>query len=176
MLHPWLKEELTQILPTLPEPLPLDPATNRALWQMWLAGLPQPLPLPEELPALRMLLVWDNLAGHRTPDMVRWLIEQGVMPLYTPLGGSWLNMAESIQRILIRRALDGQLPETPQAIIADLEAVGCGWNRDPTPFVWGGKRALRRQRSQQRRHALAGSGACTCRPIRARKTLVQKWQ
>ena len=176
VLHPWLKEELTQILPTLPEPLILDPATNRALWQMWQAGLSQALPLPEELPALRMLLVWDNLAGHRTPEMVRWLIEQGVMPLYTPLGGSWLNMAESIQRILIRRALDGQQPETPQAIIADLEAVGRGWNREPTPFVWGGKRALRRQRSRQRRHALAGSGACTCRPIRARKTLVQKWQ
>jgi hypothetical protein len=176
VLHPWLKEELTQIFPTLSEPLPLDPATNRMLWQMWQTGLSQPLPLPEKLPALRMLLVWDNLAGHHTPEMVRWLLEQGVLPLYTPLGGSWLNMAESIQRILICRALDGQQPETPQAIIDDLEAVGRGWNREPTPFVWGGKRALRRQRSRQRKHALAGSGACTTRPIRTRKTLVQKWQ
>lgn len=77
--------------------------------------------------------------------MVRWLMEHGVIPLYTPLGGSWLNMAESIQRILIRRALDGQQTETPQAIMTDLEAVGRGWNREPTPFVWGGKRALHRQ-------------------------------
>jgi transposase len=36
-----------------------------------------------------------------------WLCAHGIMPLYTPLGGSWLNMAESIQRILKRRALEG---------------------------------------------------------------------
>jgi transposase len=57
-----------------------------------------------------MLLVWDNLAGHKTAEMVVWLCRHGIMPLYTPLGGSWLNMAESIQRLLKRRALDGQHP------------------------------------------------------------------
>jgi len=70
--------------------------------------------------------------------------------------------------------LEGLHPETLQEIIADLEAVARGWNQEPTPFVWGGKRALRHQRSRQRRHALGGSGACTLRPIRARKTIVQK--
>ena len=34
------------------------------------------------------------------PQFVLWLCAHGIMPLYTPLGGSWLNMAESIQRIL----------------------------------------------------------------------------
>ena len=58
-----------------------------------------------------MLLVLDNLAGHKTAAFVCWLFAHGIMPLYTPLGGSWLNMAESIQRILKRRALDGQHPE-----------------------------------------------------------------
>jgi len=43
------------------------------------------------------------------------------MPLYTPLGGSWLNMAESMQRILVRRALSGQYPQSPQEIIDWLE-------------------------------------------------------
>ena len=52
-----------------------------------------------------MLLVLDNLAGHKTPEFVDWLLANGIMPLYTPLGGSWLNLAESIQRILKRRAL-----------------------------------------------------------------------
>ncbi len=33
------------------------------------------------------------------------------MPLYTPLGGSWLNMAESMQPILFQRGLVGQDPE-----------------------------------------------------------------
>ncbi len=176
VLHPWLKAEVTQILISLPEAPLLDPETNRAYWRLWQAGLSNPIPLPEELPALRMLLTWDNLKGHHTPEMVTWLIEHGVMPLYTPLGGSWLNMAESIQRILIRRALDGQQPESPQEIMDSLEAVARGWNREPTSFVWGGKRSLRHQRSRQRRFALGGSGACTRRPIRSRTTLVQKWQ
>lgn len=132
--------------------------------------------LPEELPALRMLLVWDNLSGHHTPDIVLWLFAHGIMPLYTPLGGSWLNMAESMQRILVRRGLDGQSPEKPSEIIALLEGVAEGWNQSPTPFEWGGKRALRRQRSAQRRHALGGSGACARRTIYRRPNLFQKWQ
>jgi hypothetical protein len=44
-----------------------------------------------------------------------------------------------------------------------------GWNADPTPFVWGGKRAARRQRARERRHALGGSGAYTRQPIRRRR-------
>jgi transposase len=176
VLHPWLKAELTKILETLPEGSVLDPEANRDFWLAWQKSLIKPLPLPEELPQLRMLLIWDNLQGHHSTEIVTWLVEHGILPLYTPLGGSWLNMAESIQRILIRRGLAGQQPETPAEIIANLEAVARGWNHEPTPFVWGGKRALRRQRSRQRKLALGGSGACTRRPIRSQRTLVQKWQ
>lgn len=175
VLHPWLKAQCTAILATLPPPTAADAATQAALWQVWQHGLRQPLTLPAALPPLRMLLVWDNLAGHHTPDMVLWLIEHGIMPLYTPLGGSWLNMAESVQRIIVRRALDGQSPETPQQIIDALEATAQSWNREPTPFMWGGKRAARRQRSRQRRHALGGSGACTQRPVRQRTGILKKW-
>jgi hypothetical protein len=102
------------------------------------------------------------------------LFEHGIMPLYTPLGGSWLNMAESIQRILFQRGLAGQYPETPDEIIASLEAVARAWNLNPTPFEWGGKRAARRLRSRQRRHALGGSGAYTHRPIHRKSTLIQQ--
>ena len=42
-------------------------------WKVWQHGLRQPWILPAALPPLRMLLVWDNLAGHHTPDMVQWL-------------------------------------------------------------------------------------------------------
>src|SRR5262249_22062007 len=107
-----------------------------------------------------------NLTGHHTPELVLWLFARGVMVLYTPLSGSWLNMAASIQRILGRRALAGQHPETTDQIIAWLEATARGWNADPTPFVWGGKRAARRARARERQHALAGSGACTRRSLR----------
>jgi len=112
-----------------------------------------------------MLLVLDNLAGHKTPAFVCWLFEHGIMPLYTPVGGSWLNMAESIQRVLKRRALDGQHPGNTGQIIAWFEAVAGHWNAAPTPFRWGGKRAVRRQRQRERRHRVGGSGAYTRVPI-----------
>jgi hypothetical protein len=178
VLHPWLKEELAAILANLPPARDdLDPATNRLLWECWCAGLATAPTLPAELPPLRLLLVWDNLTGHKTASLVEWLIDHGIMPLYTPLGGSWLNMTESIQRILKRRALNGQHPTTPDEIIAWFEAVAAGWNRHPTPFEWGGKRAARRARSRQRRHAVGGSGAYTRRPLpRVRRTTLEKWR
>ncbi len=51
-------------------PKELDAETNRALWEMWQAGLSLPITLPQNLPTLRMLLIWDNLRGHDTTDMV----------------------------------------------------------------------------------------------------------
>ena len=177
ILHPWLKTELEIILLALPPAAAIDAETNCTLWKSWQENLLTPIRLPQQLPPLRMLLVWDNLAGHRTPEMVLWLFAHGIMPLYTPLSGSWLNMAESIQRILVRRGLAEQHPKSPDEIIASLEAVAQAWNRDPTPFIWGGKRQLRRQRSRLRRqHSLGGSGACTQQPISRRTTLIQKWR
>jgi len=176
VLHPWLQGELAAILADLPPAAPRDPTANRAAWAAWQAGLTVPITLPADPPPLRLLLVLDNLAGHVTPSFVLWLFAHGVMPLYTPLGGSWLNMAESIQRVLKRRALEGTHPATPQDIIAALEATARGWNRDPTPFAWGGKRAARRARARQRRHALGGSGATTHRPIRHRAARAAQWR
>jgi hypothetical protein len=153
VLHPWLQEELTQILATLPAPPTGAPADLPPLrrWETWLDTV------PDGLPPLRLLLVWDNLSGHKTPALVDWLLHHGVVPLYTPLSGSWLNMAESVQRILVARALDGQHPQSSQDLIAWLEATIRGWNRAPTPFVWGGKRHERRVRARARR--LGGSAA-----------------
>jgi len=170
VLHPWLRRELSTILEGLPAPpapagaADVAPAgaadvATRVAWERWQDGLTVKPTLPPELPPLRMLLVLDNLAGHKTPAFVLWLFSMGIMPLYTPLGGSWLNMVESLQRILKRRALDGQHPGTPGEIIGWFEAVARHWDRSPTPFVWGGKRAARRQRQRERRR-LGGSGAC----------------
>jgi hypothetical protein len=165
VLHPWLKRELTAILAALPAP-PAEPATGwRVAWERWQEGLTIRPTLLDEPPPLRMLLVLDNLAGHKTPALVRWLFEHGIMPLYTPVGGSWLNMAESLQRIFKRRALDGQHPESTGQIIAWFEAVAAHWDAAPTPFAWGGKRAARRIRQRERRHRLGGSGACSRIPV-----------
>jgi hypothetical protein len=81
------------------------------------------------------------------------------------VSGSWLNMAESMQRVIKRRALDGQHPEGVGKIIGWFEAAARHWNAAPTPFVWGGKRAARRQRQRERRHRLGGSGACVRAPL-----------
>ncbi len=166
VLHGWLKQELTAVLAEMPRP-PValtDEAMVRLDWQRWQEGLSIKPTLCAELPPLRMLLVMDNLVGHKTPELVLWLFSQGVMPLYTPLGGSWLNMVESLQRILKRRALDGQHPGSPEQIIGWFEAVAGHWNRSPTPFVWGGKRAARRRRQRERRR-LGGSGAWSSGPL-----------
>ena len=177
VLHPWLKEQLSAIVAALPAARPVeDAAANRRLGQRWQEGLRWPLGLPEALPALRLLLVLDNLAGHLSQGFVCWLFAQGIMPLYTPLGGSWLNMAESFQRILKRRALEGQHPQSSAEILTRLEQTAEGWNRQPTPFEWGGRRAERRQRARARRHALGGSGAYTRRPVRWRTPRANQWQ
>jgi hypothetical protein len=167
VLHPWLKRELSEILAGLVEPPPTEQASREA-WLRWQQGLTVKPTLPEELPSLRMLLVLDNLTGHKTPALLLWLFAHGIMPLYTPLSGSWLNMAESIQRILKRRALAGQHPSTPEQIMAWFEAVAEHWNETPTPFEWGGKRQRRRQRQRERRHRTGGSGAYTRRPVARR--------
>jgi hypothetical protein len=81
-------------------------------------GLRVQITLPAALPPLRLVLVWDDLADLHTPEPVLWLFARGVMVLSTPLAGSRLTMAESIQRILACRALEGQHPQTPAQIIA----------------------------------------------------------
>lgn len=147
VLHPWVQTELTQILAALPAASVIEAdRPPPARWATWLGHEPR-----DPLPPLRLILVWDNLAGHLSWAIVRWLLAQGVMPLYTPLSGSWLNMAESVQRIISRRALAGQHPQTPEEIIGWLEETVAGWNAAPTPFVWGGKRHARRERARQRR-------------------------
>ena len=109
------------------------------------------------------MLIWDNLTGHKTPEMVLWLCHHGIMPLYTPLGGSWLNLAEAIQRILKRRALSGQHPQSPTEIGAWFEQTAQAWNQQPTPFVWNGKRRQRRRNRLGHGHLVGGATASTLR-------------
>ena len=135
---------------------------NSINWTGATAGARVPLALVWSLSAparsaLRMILIWDNLKGHLSYHMVRWLLQRGILPLYTPISGSWLNMAESLQRIIVRRALSGQHPQSAQQLIDWLEQTVTGWNKHPTPFVWNGKRRRRRERARLQR--LGGSGA-----------------
>ena len=163
VLHPWLKQELEAILATCPsDPDPTAPGRH---WSDW-SYRDDPFGFNQKLPPIRMLLILDNLAGHHSATLGDWCHARGIWLLYTPIGGSWLNMAESVQRILVRRALDGQHPHDAQQVMDWLAQAVRGGNADPTPFEWGGRRAARRARARERRHRLGGSGACTRRPIR----------
>jgi hypothetical protein len=72
VLHPWIEEQLEAILKDLPLPREhvVSPQENRASWESWQEGLTEKVTLPQELPPLRMLLVLDNLAGHKTPELL----------------------------------------------------------------------------------------------------------
>jgi hypothetical protein len=153
VVPPWLRDQLSRILATLPAvSLPEAERPVMARWETWLGHVPR-----EPRPPLRLILVGDNLAGHRSYASVRWLLQQGVMPLNTPLAGSWRTMAESLQRIIVRRAVAGQHPQTPAESITWLEETVDAWNAAPTPFVGDGKRRARRLRARARR--LGGSAA-----------------
>ena len=165
VLHPWLQGELSQILDTLPQLTEAQTQEWGRHWSDW--GYADADAARFGWPAVRLVLIWDNLAGHCSAEMVVWCHDHGIVPLYTPLGGSWLNLAESVQRIIVRRALSGQHPQTAQEIKDWLAATVRGWNADPTPFEWAGKRWQRRQR-QRERHRLGGACGYTRRPIRRR--------
>lgn len=165
ILHPWLQEELTQILAELPAlEAPAEEAWGRH-FEDW--GTLGEATSGSKGAVVRLIVILDNLTGHYTPSLVVWCLLRGIVLLYTPLGGSWLNLAESIQRILVRRALAGQHPTSADEIMEWLSATVRGWNADPTPFCWGGKRWERRQRFRER-HRLGGSGGYTYRPVRRR--------
>ena len=137
-----MKTELTAILGALPEVT--TSAAERspaARWAIWL-GRPPRAPLPP------LRLSWS---------IVQRFFRHGVLPLYTPLSGSWLNMAESVQRILVRRALVGQHPQSAAELIQWVEDTVAGWNQAPTSFVWNGRRRERHVRARQRH--LGGSCA-----------------
>ena len=168
ILHPWLEQELAAILQTTPVTVADSEARPGCGWAEWDWHL-ESEPVAAERPPLRLLLILDNLKGHHTPTLVGWCIEHGILPLYTPIAGSWLNLAEPLQRIVGRRALAGQQPESAAQIMDWLAAQVRGWNAHPTPFAWGGKRAARRQRAYERRHALGGAAGYTRRPIPRRR-------
>lgn len=78
-----------------------------------------------------------------------WLWKSGTMPLYTPIGGSWLNMTDSIQGTLTGRALSGNIRSPPKRLITSagrpaitaadknfqlsrvVQEASCGWSVAP---------------------------------------------
>lgn len=73
----WKKAEFRKILKSsclrkkvLCKPSCSEASQQHALWERWQEGLQHKFTLPQKLPPLRMLLVLDNLTGHKTAE--RW--------------------------------------------------------------------------------------------------------
>ena len=103
----------------------------------------------------------DATSSHRSHSLVQWCAEHGILLLSTPNASSWLNMAESVQRIIKGRELAGQHVYDVEILKDWFRDTIVARNRHPTPFIWGGKRHARRDRACARRHRLGGSGATT---------------
>jgi hypothetical protein len=161
--HPWLQATLAPVLAAQPAP-PLLPVDHPlwVQWAHWLGRAPT-----DAVPPLRLILIWDKLAGHATPAWIQWLCRKGVLPFYPPLSGSWVHRAEAVQRSIVRRALAGQHPQAAGAIITWLEETVAGWTAQPTPFVWDGKRRRRRERARLRHLGGSAAAVAVCHPIAA---------
>ncbi len=70
-------------------------------------------------------------------------------------------MAESVQRILIRRAMERHHIYGIEILKDWLADTIEGWNRHPAPFIWGGKRHARCGWAYAPRHRQDGLGATT---------------
>ncbi len=58
VLHPWLKQNLTELVADLPPPIQsVSDEEHRAIWEGWRQGLTVKFTLPEQLPPLRLLLI-----------------------------------------------------------------------------------------------------------------------
>jgi hypothetical protein len=74
------------------------------------------------------------------------------------------------------RRADGQHPQSPAEIGGWFEQTAQAWNRQPTPFLWNGKRRQRRRKRPGDRHAIGGAAAHTWQPLPAHRSRRQEWQ
>jgi hypothetical protein len=78
-------------------------------------------------------------------------------PLHATLWPPYSPWPRRESRIIVRRAIVGQHPQSAEPVIDCLEQTVQGWKKKPTPFAWHGTRRQRRERARLRRPG--GSGA-----------------
>jgi hypothetical protein len=170
VLHGWLTTDLTARLPRPGKPA--DAAVTQAAWQ---DGLTAPFALPEPVaPAAPAARVGQS----RRPQEYRH-------------GGVAVPARHHVARYPARRQvaepgrahpaqpqapdLAGQHPQSPAEIGTWIEQTAQAWNRQPTPFVWHGKRRQRRRQRRGDTYAVGGSAAHAPQPLSARQSRHHEW-
>ena len=93
--------------------------------------------LTRTYPRRELHLVLDNVATHKTPEVLGWLARHERFHLhFTPTSASWLNQVETWFSILSRQAIRRGSFESVRALIAAIEAFTRAWNAGSTPFTW----------------------------------------
>src|SRR5436309_4665726 len=82
-------------------------------------------------------LVCDNLATHKTPAILEWLLKHPRFHLhFTPTGSSWINQVERWFAFLTTQLLQRGVHKSVVALEKDVRAWIATWNENPKPFVW----------------------------------------
>jgi hypothetical protein len=89
--------------------------------------------------AFYIIPVLDIMVAYLSSDLLGWFFHHRIILFYISVGGSWLNMAELIQSIIVRFIPVGQHPQNVQQVINCLEQTVRDWKRNSTPFVRKGK-------------------------------------
>ena len=86
---------------------------------------------------LKVHLILDNYATHKTPVIKQWLADHDRFALhFTPIGGSWLNLVERWFASLTDKALRRAVHRSVMELIAGIEAYIAAANTSPKPYRW----------------------------------------
>ena len=86
---------------------------------------------------LQVLLICDNYATHKHPNVKAWLAKHRRFHMhYTPTPSSWLNLVERWFRELTDKALRRGVFHSVPDLIAEIEEYLAAHNDDPKPFIW----------------------------------------
>jgi transposase len=94
--------------------------------------------IDKNVPAgLKVHMVCDNLATHKTPVIQAWLARHPRFRLhFTPTGSSWINQVERWFGYLTAQRIRRGVHKSVQALEADIRDWIENWNQNPRPFRW----------------------------------------
>jgi len=86
---------------------------------------------------LRIHIVADNYATHKTPAVQEWLDKHPRFRVhFTPTSSSWLNQVERWFGLLTGKLLRRGVHKSVRQLEKDILAWVDTWNEDPRPFIW----------------------------------------